>query len=708
MAEVVGDFVQLKRKGKDFTACCPFHQEKTPSFYVSAIKGIYKCFGCGKAGDSVRFLMELEGMTYPDALRWLAAKYGIEIEETAAPNSEEARQQSERESLLIALQFAARFYQQQLKDTTEGRSIGLSYFRQRGINDRSIETFGLGWAPEARDGLWQAARREGYDQDIMLKAGLVAESHGQIIDRFRARVMFPVYNASGKVIAFGGRTLSKEKTVPKYINSPETPVYNKSQVLYGLFQARQTVRQKDLCYLTEGYLDVIAMHQAGFENVVASSGTSLTTEQIRLVRRYTHNISVLYDGDAAGIKASMRGIDMLLEEGMNVWALTLPDGDDPDSYLQKAGSQAFEEHLKQHSRNFIGFKAQLLSQEAAGDPLKRAAFIRDLVASIVKVPDAIARSVFYKEVASLVQIDEEVLIREGNKMLLEHSRKGPGGSGGSRSGTGSTPSRPPGTGARTVGPGGGGNWSGSSAAPPADFAEPTYGQEPDWEGFPPPEQAPPEGFNDWGGGDYVHHDEPPYVIAAGEPVPGADPTAPPQDSLDDLNARAIMSNEREHMRLLLHYAATVIDEEETLFAEAVLSELEGIEFQTPIYARMLQLLRDELLAGRVPVPQWFSGHADELVATEAANLLATRHTLSENWQAKHNIFVASEESQLVPIANQTLLYLHYNTSMRQLRQNLSRMRHASTEEEADACMQLHIELSNKIKIVSAQLGRVVN
>ncbi|RYU95487.1 DNA primase [Emticicia agri] len=423
IVEVVGDYVSLKKRGANMIACCPFHNEKTPSFSVSPSKGIYKCFGCGKAGDSVRFVMDIEGMGYPEALKHLAKKYGIEVAEKEV-TSEEQQTQNEKESLYIALDFANKYYQEQLWKTPEGESIGQSYFKERGFNHQTIHKFDLGYSPDGWDTFTKHALKSGFALDILEKAGLTIIKEGKDpIDRFRGRVIFPIHNVAGKAIAFGARILKKDPNSPKYLNSPETAVYHKSFIVYGIAQAKNPIRQEENCYLVEGYTDVVSLNQAGIENVVASSGTSLTKEQIQLIRRFTDNITVLYDGDAAGIKASLRGIDIILEEGLNVKAVVFPDGDDPDSFVQKVGSQAFKDYVKNTQKDFIRFKTEISLKDVGNDPIKRAELIKELVETIAKIPDSIKRSVFYKEVASLLSIDEHILITEGNKIFQRKAQE---------------------------------------------------------------------------------------------------------------------------------------------------------------------------------------------------------------------------------------------------------------------------------------------
>lgn len=420
--EVVGDFVSLKKRGANLLGNCPFHNERTPSFTVSPVKGFYKCFGCGKAGDSVTFVMEHEHFTFPEALRYLAKKYSITIEEEA-PSVEFIEQQTQRENLFTVTAFAEKFYQDYLWENEEGKAIGLSYFRERGFTDEVIRRFHLGFAPEKWDGLLTAAEAAGHQQELLEKTGLVIVQENKKYDRFRGRVIFPIHNLTGRVVAFGARILKTDPKSPKYLNSPETEIYYKSKNLYGIAQARKSIAAFDSCYLVEGYTDVVSMHQAGIENVVASSGTALTIEQIRLIGRYTRNISVLYDGDPAGIKASLRGIDLILEEGMNVRVVLFPDGEDPDSFAKRVSTEELKAFLKEQAVDFISFKTKLLLSDAAGDPIKKAALIRDIVETIAKVPDAITRSTYIKHTSDLMEMSETVLIGELNKILRQQDKK---------------------------------------------------------------------------------------------------------------------------------------------------------------------------------------------------------------------------------------------------------------------------------------------
>ena len=426
IVDVVSDFVTLRKRGVNYVGLCPFHDDKTPSFYVSPAKGLCKCFACGKGGNVVHFIMEHEQMSYPEALKYLAKKYGIEVKERELSN-EEKLVQSERESLFIVNQFARDYFQNILHNHVEGRSIGMAYFRNRGFRDDIIEKFQLGYCTESHNAMAEEALKKGYKKEFLVKTGLCYETDDhQLRDRFWGRVIFPVHTLSGKVVAFGGRVLaSATKGVKvKYVNSPESAIYHKSNELYGIYFAKQAIVKQDRCFLVEGYTDVISMHQSGIENVVASSGTALTPGQIRLIHRFTNNMTVLYDGDAAGIKASIRGIDMLLEEGMNIKVCLLPDGDDPDSFARKHNATEFQNFIQEHETDFIRFKAQLLMEDAGKDPMKRAELINDIVRSIAVIPEAIVRDVYIKECGQLLRIEDKLLVSEVAKRRELQAEKG--------------------------------------------------------------------------------------------------------------------------------------------------------------------------------------------------------------------------------------------------------------------------------------------
>lgn len=423
IVDVIGEFVQLKKRGANYVGLSPFANEKTPSFTVSPAKGIFKDFSSGKGGSAITFLMELEKFTYPEALKWLAKKYGIEVEETV-DSSENKEAENHRESLMIVTGYAAKYFHDTLLETEEGQNIGLSYFKERGFNNDTIKKFELGYSPDQWEAFSGQAIKDGYTEQYLVETGLsIKRDNGSLYDRWRGRVMFPIHSFTGRVIAFGGRTLKSDKSTPKYVNSPESEIYHKSSVLYGLYFAKKAIRDEDNCYLVEGYADVISVHQAGIENVVASSGTSLTVDQIRLIGRLTKNITILYDGDAAGIKASLRGLDMILEEGLNVKVVLFPDGHDPDSYVRSVGTTAFKKYIADTRKDFILYKTDILLKDAGSDPIKRAEVIREIVESIAKIPDSIKQSVFIKECSDQLKIDERALLSELNKMRMAKAKK---------------------------------------------------------------------------------------------------------------------------------------------------------------------------------------------------------------------------------------------------------------------------------------------
>ena len=408
IVDVVGDFVTLKKRGANYLACCPFHNEKTPSFSVSPSKGIYKCFGCGKSGTAVGFVMEHESLSYVEALKYLARKYHIEVVEKEE-SAEEIASRQKNESLLLVSEYAGRFFQESMS-SQEGQTIAYQYFKSRGLEDETIRKYGLGWAPVSRKALSDAARAAGYKEEFLLETGLCMKyDDGRLVDRFYDRVMFPIHSVSGRVIAFGGRTLRTDKTVAKYVNSPETEIYVKSRSLYGIYFAKSEISRRDKCILVEGYLDVLSMHQLGITNVVASSGTSLTIEQIRLIHKFTDNVTIIYDGDGAGIHAALRGIDLVLKEGMNVKVVLLPDGQDPDDFARRHTLEEVQEYISENERDFIGFKTDLLLDQAGSDPLKKAELINDVADSVALMPDPVKRAVYIRTCAERFAIDESIL-----------------------------------------------------------------------------------------------------------------------------------------------------------------------------------------------------------------------------------------------------------------------------------------------------------
>ncbi|KAB7728759.1 DNA primase [Rudanella paleaurantiibacter] len=611
IVEVVGDFVSLKKRGSNYIACCPFHNEKTPSFNVNPARQIYKCFGCGKAGDPVRFVMDIENIGYGEALRFLAKKYGIEIEEQA-PTPEDLLKQNERESLFIVLNFAKTYFAELLTNHDEGQSIGLSYFRERGFTTPTIQAFELGYSLNSWDGLLQEAERRGYSRDLLEKAGLIlnktddgGSKRDRVFDRFRGRVMFPIHNVSGRVIAFGARILVNDKNQPKYLNSPETEVYHKSAVLYGIYQAKQTIRQEDVCYLTEGYTDVISLHQAGIKNVVASSGTSLTIEQIRLIGRFTQNVTILYDGDAAGIKAALRGLDMVLEEGLNVSIVTFPDGEDPDSYVRRVGAEAFKAYIKSHTSDFIRFKTDVLLRDAGDNPFKRAEVIGEVVSSIIRIPDALQRQVFFRTTAAQLRVDEQTLISEGNRLMRKQQEQQSRDQQRQRDRDQNRPQNGP---------------VNRGSAPDASLADiNALLSEAGIDG-------PPDDF---------FLDDIPAGIAPPAPTPEARTAPKPERS-------GLSFQEEECIRLLVNYGTRELEPGITL-CQYVLSELDGIDFQTSPYNLMLTLFREAYLHGDILTADDFLRKPEQIEThREAINLTTPRHEISDGW-LKHEIIVPSEE-----------------------------------------------------------------
>ena len=419
--EVIGEFVQLKKAGSNFKGLSPFTDEKSPSFMVSPVKQIWKDFSTGKGGNAVSFLMEHEHYSYPEAIKFLAKKYNIEIEETVQ-SDQEKEQMNERESMFLVSNFAKEYFHDILLNSTQGKAIGLSYFKERGFNENSIKKFDLGYCLDNWDSFTNEALKKGYDIKYLASTGVTIVREKKQFDRFKGRVMFPIHSMSGRILGFGGRTLSSDKKTAKYVNSPESDIYHKSKILYGIYQAKKEIAKQDNCYLVEGYTDVISFYQSGIENVVASSGTALTSDQIRLVHRLTKNITVLFDGDAAGIRASLRGIDLILEQGMNVKVVTFPDGDDPDSFAKKHSEASLREYLEESSQDFINFKVSLLMKDANNDPVKKAGLIRDIVTSISKIPDSIQREVYVQECSRIMEISERVLFSELAQLISKNTQ----------------------------------------------------------------------------------------------------------------------------------------------------------------------------------------------------------------------------------------------------------------------------------------------
>lgn len=568
--DVVGDFVTLKRRGANLTGLCPFHNEKTPSFSVNPARNIFKCFGCGKGGDPITFVMEHENIGYPEALRYIAKKYNIAIEETEVSKEYLAEKQL-NDALYLVNERALKFYQDQLFETDKGKSIGLQYFKERGFREETIRKWGLGFSPESRDTLTKTLVTEGYSIDLLRKLGLTSKQYEQ--DFFRNRVMFTIHGMTGKPIAFAGRIMQKDANAPKYINSPETDIYVKNKVLYGIFHAKKAIQQADETILVEGYTDVISLHQAGIENAVASSGTSLTTEQIRLVKRFSPNIKIIYDGDAAGVKAALRGLDMVLEEDMNVKIVLLPNKEDPDSYVKNVGATVFQEYIQKEAKDFILFKTQLLVDEAAGDPIKKAKLIKDIVASIAKIPDPVKRQLYLRECAALMRVEEAILIGETGKLVrksLEDRKKG----GAAPSSAGAASSHD--------------HWAGLTE----DMAQPTDNQMVIEEAYSEKKQT----------------------------ISGSDEF-----------------QEKDIIRILIASGGEIYDKEHNVSVAAfIISNIEDVmeHFDNRLYHRIVQETITLIQKNTPLSTQYFLGHQMKEIRDLTASLLSNPYDYSENWESK--------------------------------------------------------------------------
>lgn len=649
--EVIEEFVTLRRRGVNLIGLCPFHGEKTPSFNVNPSRNIFKCFGCGKGGDAVTFLREHENLTYPEALRWLAKKYNIEIQEIERTPEQMAEMQL-ADSLYIVNDFALQHFQQQLFDTDEGKSVALAYFKQRGLREETIRTFGLGYAPDLRDLLVRRAKAAGHNLDLLKKTGLCSQDGTR--DFFRGRVMFAIHNLSGKVAAFAGRTMSSDKTIPKYINSPETEIYVKNKILFGAFQAKKAIRQHDECLLTEGYMDVISLHQAGIENVVASSGTSLTEGQLQLIKRNTNNLKILYDGDPAGIKAALRGLDLALEQDMNVKICLLPDGHDPDSYVQQFGGEAFKKFTADNAKDFILFKTQLLIEETKGDPVKKAGLIKDIVASIAKIPDPIKRSVYLKECSVLLEVDEKALHSETNKLITTTIKKRE-----------EKTARQPGAASDSPGHSGDGDYAWPAEFPHAPSDADMFGE---------------------GGG-----------FSASATKPGG------------RMERGDEYQERDIIRLLVLFGNQQLEKENISVAEYVLADIEDSlgNFDNPLYGKIASECHALLVAGKSFDQNYFLHHEEKDFSDLAIDLLTSPFELSPNWEAMWNY----------PLQNQQMPELNFDLDMRQaldrfkLRKvqkmcdlNLTRIKSASDSGDMEAMMH-YIKVDQKLNKTRNEIAK---
>lgn len=648
--EVIGDFITLKKRGANLLGLCPFHGEKSPSFTVSPAKGIYKCFGCGKSGTAVNFIMDHESLSYPEALKYLANKYGIEVVEKEITVEEKA-QQNERESLYIVMQYAQKYFTDLLLNDDLGRSVGLGYFKERGFSMQTIEKFQLGYSSEERRVFSETAVKNGYKPEYLVKTGMsiLSNNHvegnpitvSDIFDRYTGRVMFPIHNLAGRVIGFGGRILTNDKKLAKYINSPQTDIYDKSKTLYGLFQAKKQIIQDDNCYLVEGYTDVISMHQVGVENVVASSGTSLTVEQIKLIHRFTKNITILYDGDLAGIKASFRGIDLILEEGMNVRVLLFPDGDDPDSYSKKVTSEEFKEFIKSNSKDFISFKTSLLYKEAEHDPIKRAELIKDIVESIAVIPDAINRSVYVKECSRIMDISEQVLQIEVNKLIRKKNAKS---------------SLPPVNNQPSVAQPG--------EEPPLDLLDPSLDE---------PEQA--------------------------------------KDTILDHEEKELLRMMMMYGNVLVDVDAEDTDQVKQSFqltvCEFVIFEMwrDNLQFVNPIYQMVLEEFQRELEEGKIPNLNTFTYHQNPAIAQVAIDIASFSDSVSPKW-SHFGVRVPQEIHQIKKGIEHQLYSLKEKRLNLIIKEAKELTRNADPFENENV-FRFVISLENQKKRVNKLLGRTV-
>lgn len=688
--EVIGEFVSLKKRGANHIGCCPFHNEKTPSFYVSPSKGIFKCFGCGKSGNAVGFLMDHEHYTYPEALRWLADKYHIQIEEEQLTEEQKERQ-TERDGLFHVSEFAQKYFADLLYNNELGRNIGLAYFHQRGLSDEIIKTFGLGYCLDEWDNFTTHARRNGYSDTVLEKTGLtIFKEDGKCYDRFRGRVMFPIFSISGRVLGFSGRILSKEKQAAKYVNSPDSDIYNKSHILYGLYQARNAIGKAEKCYLVEGNVDVVSMHQSGVCNTVASCGTSLTIEQIRLIKRYTPNVTVLYDGDSAGIKAALRAVNLLFEEGMHVRVVLFPDGEDPDSYAQKYGSTQLQDYLRDHEENFVQFKTRVLLEDVESDPIRKAEVLKEMVRTIALVPDMLERQEYVKQTAARLRTSETILTQELAKTMAANAQKAWKEQ--QRNEQQPTPPagqpQPPAPGQPSPG-----NADATPISPSADQYSIVPG---------------------------LNEDSSPTSLQITSQERTAndailnDPTA----SRGGAGAEA---QERHLVRLLITSGNKMILQDgiddngnpcpiELPLAEVVVDELStnDLSFSNPVYQQIYTLYRDAVESGQpLPDANLFAQHPDSILRNTALTLMLTQYQISDQWRDKKHILVPSPETHLRRDLEETILTFKQKKVEHELEQNAFQIRSCTDPDDTVILMAQRKQLIQTWQAVCQKLGRVV-
>ena len=692
IVDVVSEFVTLRKRGINYVGLCPFHTDKTPSFYVSPAKNICKCFACGEGGTAVHFIMKHEQLNYFDALRYLAKKYNIETDK-------EKQRKSDRESMLIVNSWAQQYFTTQLYEHVEGKTVGLRYFAERGFREDTIRKFQLGYSLDKRDALYKEATKNGYKKEFLEKTGLViAYDNGGVNDRFRGRVIFPVHTLSGKVVAFGGRVLKKDEKTAKYVNSPESEIYHKSNELYGIYFAKQAIVKEDRCLLVEGYTDVISMHQAGIENVVASSGTALTQGQIRLIHRFTSNITVLYDGDAAGIKAALRGIDLLLEDGMNVKVVLLPDGEDPDSFARKHNASQFSEFIRQSETDFIRFKTRLLLDDAGTDPIKRSALITDIIRTVAIIPDNIARSIYIRECSAMMEIDEQVLLNEGNKIRLskEERQNMQGQVTPPVSNTMSMiPEYPDLPGYQPV--------AGDSFLPPDDTVPlpDDYMPPP-----PPPEEYPMEetGPMDVPPPDYPPA-QPPQTVQPVQPVQTGQPKRSPYEVYELTLLKYIV---RYGEQILFDYVDEETNEHIVMrVAEYIRYDLErdDLTFYTPIIKSMLDEAADKCKTEGFIASRYFLAHPDPNVSRLAANLISEKYQLSK-YHSKYRE-LEQEQDKLDQLVTREIYAMKDAYILRQIKETQLGIKEAHAQGNEDKVFELMKQLTrlNEIKnVLSKELG----
>ena len=698
IVDVVSEFVTLRKRGINYVGLCPFHTDKTPSFYVSPAKNICKCFACGEGGTAVHFIMKHEQLNYFDALRYLAKKYNIEIQERELTDKEKQRK-SDRESMLIVNSWAQQYFTTQLYEHVEGKTVGLRYFAERGFREDTIRKFQLGYSLDKRDALYKEATKNGYKKEFLEKTGLViAYDNGGVNDRFRGRVIFPVHTLSGKVVAFGGRVLKKDEKTAKYVNSPESDIYHKSNELYGIYFAKQAIVKEDRCFLVEGYTDVISMHQAGIENVVASSGTALTQGQIRLIHRFTSNITVLYDGDAAGIKAALRGIDLLLEDGMNVKVVLLPDGEDPDSFARKHNASQFSEFIKQSETDFIRFKTRLLLDDAGTDPIKRSALITDIIRTVAIIPDNIARSIYIRECSAMMEIDEQVLLNEVNKIRLskEERQNMQGQVTPPVSNTMSMiPEYPDLPGYQPV--------AGDSFLPPDDTVPlpDDYMPPP-----PPPEEYPMEetGPMDVPPPDYPPA-QPPQTVQPVQPVQTGQPKRSPYEVYELTLLKYIV---RYGEQILFDYVDEETNEHIVMrVAEYIRYDLErdDLTFYTPIIKSMLDEAADKCKTEGFIASRYFLAHPNPNVSRLAANLISEKYQLSK-YHSKYRE-LEQEQDKLDQLVTREIYAMKDAYILRQIKETQLGIKEAHAQGNEEKVFELMKQLTrlNEIKnVLSKELG----